>query len=263
MTFSILAADPIAGQYGYGFTTSTPAASDLCATIVPGRGVLSVQAAGDPGQHALAGRLVEIGFSPDQVIAALESDPLVEHRQLVVVSASGSTAVRTGAEAWGWAGDVVGKHHVAAANSVVSSDVTSAMSTAFIDSEREDLAERLMRAIEAGRDAGGQPDGQISAAVKVYGPRSSSVNLKVDVHPEPVGHLRSIFDWYKTLRPHYQAYSEDNHAWDLDSWGALDRAGKSYFPEGAGFDPELVARREEEIRAWRLVAAAAAAEGTA
>lgn len=251
MTFTILAVFRETGEYGFAQSTSTPAVGELCTAIIPGRGVLTVQAAGDPGLLRLACRLFETGYKPDQAIQALSSDKFIEHRQLALIDLNGRTAVRTGSEAWGWAGEVVGDGHVATANSVVDGGIPEAMSKAYLDSVGEDFAERLMRSVEAGRDAGGQPDGQCSSVIKAWKLGESTLNLRVDVHPEPIGHLRRIFDWYKTLRPLYQRYVVDNTDWDLDSWAALHEAGQKFYPEGGGWTEEDVAKREAEILALR------------
>ena len=87
---------------------------------------------------------------------------------------------------------------MAMGNVLVSSRVVDAIAKEFEDSASEDLEDRLLRAIEAGRDAGGQHGGQTSAGLLVYDrevfPR---VDLRVDLHEEPIGELRRIFDVYK------------------------------------------------------------------
>ena len=63
----------------------------------------------------------------------------------------------------------------------------------------------MLRAIEAGRDAGGQEEGQTSAGLLVYGSETySRLDLRVDVSDEPVAELRRIFDWYEPLIPYYE-----------------------------------------------------------
>jgi len=71
------------------------------------------------------------------------------------------------------------------------------MAQTFEDSEGK-LAERLMKTLEAGQEAGGDRRGKTSAALIVAngeqkGPRSS-VDLKVDRHQNPIKELRRIFN---------------------------------------------------------------------
>ena len=75
---------------------------------------------------------------------------------------------------------------------------------AFEANAEEDLAERLMRAVELGRDAGGQPEGQNSAALVVYGREPYAlVDLRVDLHDTPDAELRRLWDWYGPMVPYY------------------------------------------------------------
>jgi uncharacterized Ntn-hydrolase superfamily protein len=79
------------------------------------------------------------------------------------------------------------------------------MAETYAANESRVFEDRLLTAIEAGRDAGGQANGQTSAALLVYDNRYGfpTVNLRVDVDAEPVGKLRTIFDWFQPLIPYY------------------------------------------------------------
>jgi pimeloyl-ACP methyl ester carboxylesterase len=79
-----------------------------------------------------------------------------------------------------------------------------AMADAFESSADEPLAERLMRAVEAARDAGGQPEGQNSAALLVHGAEPFPlVDLRVDLHDRPEAELRRLWDWFRPMVPYY------------------------------------------------------------
>ena len=61
-----------------------------------------------------------------------------------------------------------------------------------------------MRAIEAGRDAGGQEEGQTSASLLTFGKETfSRCDLRSDISIEPVADLRRMYDWYKPLIPYF------------------------------------------------------------
>ena len=61
-----------------------------------------------------------------------------------------------------------------------------------------------MRAIEAGRDSGGQEEGQTSASLLTFGKETfSRCDLRSDISQEPVADLRRIYDWYKPLIPYF------------------------------------------------------------
>ena len=78
-----------------------------------------------------------------------------------------------------------------------------------------------MQAIEAGRDAGGQHGGQVSAALLVYDRKTfSRVDLRVDIHDEPVGELRRVFDAYQPFIPYYVDRQVDPTVGSLEEWQA-------------------------------------------
>ena len=70
--------------------------------------------------------------------------------------------------------------------------------------------ERLMLALEAGRDAGGQHGGQNSAALLVYAERAyARVDLRVDVHGDAVTELRRVYARYLPYRDYYALRADD------------------------------------------------------
>ena len=211
MTFSILGHCPRTGKAGFCQATSTPAVGWRITDIVPGRGIVTIQAHGDYRRLQVAKKLIEFGHSPEKVVKDLcEGDKYFEYRQFAVMDYYGSIAVRTGTKTRAWAGEVVGTDHVATGNVLVGPQVVRAMSEAFKGSEKEELEERFMRALEAGRDAGGQEEGQTSAAIVVFGRHEFPLeNLRADVSAEPVAELRRNLDWFKPLISYYEKRTLD------------------------------------------------------
>lgn len=205
MTFTVIGYCPRSGKAGFCQATSTPAVGWRCTDVVPGRGVLTVQAHGDYRQLQLAKKLMAFGYSPAKVLKDLSADDrFFDFRQVAVLDFYGNAAVNTGSRARPWAGEVAGPDFVATGNVLVGEQVVKAMAGAFRGSAKEELEERLLRTVEAGRDAGGQEEGQTSSALVVYEKHEFPiVNLRVDVSLEPVGELRKIFDWFKPLIPYY------------------------------------------------------------
>lgn len=167
MTLSILAANVESGELGFAQATSTPVVGPLISGIVRGRGVATVQAAGDLRLREQALKMLELGFDPDVIVRELAKDRYAAYRQYAVIDDRGRVAVYTGADAFSWAGEVVGEGVVATGNTLVGPRVVEAMARAYTDSAGEDMAERLVLSLEAGRDAGGQADGQSSSAINV------------------------------------------------------------------------------------------------
>jgi uncharacterized Ntn-hydrolase superfamily protein len=183
-------------------------------------GAVAIMAIADArlGQTAL--RLLETGYKAPSVIDELARlDPYAEYRQLAVLDGDGFAAARTGRHNRDWAGHHIGPDYVALGNVLTGEHVVATMEGAFKANAGEELEERLMRSLEAGREAGGQHGGQRSAALLVYDDRPfAHVDLRVDVHVEPVGELRRVFDVYKPAIPYYNLRQVDARVPPLDDW---------------------------------------------
>ena len=116
-----------------------------------------------------------------------------------------------------WAAHRIGEGYIVLGNYLTGPRAPDAMEKAFAADPAEDLEERLMRSVEAGRDAGGQHGGQRSAALPVYDTKPFvRVDLRVDVHDEPVGDLRRVFDVYRPAIPYYDLRQVDARVPPLD-----------------------------------------------
>jgi len=144
--------------------------------------------------------LLKKGFSPQEALEAmLKHDPERELRQVIVIDKFGRTAAFTGKETVNWKGHLIGKDYVVAGNMLVEGKVIKAMAQAFEISEGG-LAERLMEALEAGQEAGGDQRGRVSAALLVVGEEQTEtpvLDLRVDSHREPVRELRRKLKNYR------------------------------------------------------------------
>ena len=204
MTYSIVARCPRTGQFGVGIATYSPCVGVRCPVVGP-TGAASLQAVPMPALNGLAARLMaEHRRAESIVIELLASAPDPDWRQISVVDAYGHAHAATGSRNPSWAGHKIGEGYVAAGNVLAGPQVVDAIAGAFEESSAEDLAERLMCAVEAGRDAGGQPEGQNSAALLVYGREPYAlVDLRVDLHDTPEAELRRLWDWYRPMVPYY------------------------------------------------------------
>ena len=143
-------------------------------------------------------KLLKKGFSPQATLETLlKEDPDRETRQVIIIDKQGRTAAFTGKETLDWKGHIMGEDYVVAGNMLVGNRVIKAMAQTFEDSEGE-LAERLMKALEAGQEAGGDKRGKTSAALvvanKEYNGSCSFIDFKVNRHRNPVKELRRIFN---------------------------------------------------------------------
>lgn len=99
---------------------------------------------------------------------------------------------------------------IAIGNSLVGEQVVQDMSKAFMANAKDELEERLMKALEAGRNAGGNRSAKRSSALVVYAREEFPiVNLRIDLSLEPVNELRKVLDWFKHVIPYYVARTHD------------------------------------------------------
>ena len=205
MTFTIVGRCKRTGHRGIAMATSSPAVGSRC-SFVSHAGAVAFQAVAEPRLGALSLRLLEQGFSPHKVVADVTlSDDWPGKRQIGIVDAEGRSSAFTGDDNMPWAGHITGENFVAMGNLLAGPQVVEAIAEAFHEKDSDILEERLMRAVEAGRDAGGQEEGQTSAAIQTHGDQSvSRCDLRVDISEEPVAELRRIFDWFKPLLPYYE-----------------------------------------------------------
>lgn len=204
MTFTIVGRCKRTGHLGIGIATSSPAVMSRC-VHVSRDGAVAFQSVPDPRLGALGLKLVNEGWWPQKTIDELVAmDDWHNKRQIGIVNSDGRCAAYTGGANVAWAGHIVGENHVAMGNVLAGPEVAIAISEEFLAGAKLELEERLLRAIEAGRDAGGQAEGQTSAGLLVYGRETfSRCDLRVDVSDEPVAELRRIYDWYKPVIPYY------------------------------------------------------------
>ena len=205
MTFTVMARCPTSARLGIATATRSLAVGGRVPHILPNRGAVAIMAIADRRLGDTAIKLLDTGYKAPGVIDALVSaDPQHEYRQLGVLDADGYAAARTGKNNRDWAGHHVREDLIALGNVLIGEHILDAIETGFNADPNAAFEERLMQALEGGRDAGGQHGGQNSAAILVYRDRAYPfVDLRVDVHDEPVGELRRVFDAFMTAAEYY------------------------------------------------------------
>lgn len=203
-TFSIVGYDPATGDVGVAVQSKFFAVGAVVPWAKAGVGAVATQAYGNTtfGPRGLA--LLEEGLDVESVLdELLKDDAERESRQVGIVDWSGRAAAFTGGECMSWAGHRVGSNFAAQGNILVSEATVEAMAEAFVSATGM-LGERLMRALKAGQEAGGDSRGVQSAAIVVvragggYGGHNDRYcDLRVDDHEDPIGELRRLFDMWK------------------------------------------------------------------
>lgn len=202
-TFSIVGCDPEAGELGVAVQSKFLAVGAVVPYARAGVGAIATQSWANTtyGPDGLA--LLEQGKSVDEVLQILTSQD--EHRslrQVGIVDSKGNAASFTGADCFEWAGGRTGFGYACQGNILVSQDTVDAMAETFENTKGE-LAHRLVAALDAGQQAGGDRRGRQSAAILVVRPQGGYggfndryMDLRVDDHPEPIKELMRLMDLF-------------------------------------------------------------------
>ena len=198
MTFSISARDPASGMFGVAVSTAVMCVGALCPFPRAGAGAVATQSFVNPYIGLKGGEYLADGMD---AVGALErlvaEDEGREIRQFALVDRAGRSAAWSGKDCVGWFGHRTGQDYAVAGNMLSGEAVIVEMERAFLASAGEPLAERLVRALEAGQAAGGDKRGRISAALRVVHTEDYPlIDLRVDEHGDPVAELRRIWNLY-------------------------------------------------------------------
>jgi uncharacterized Ntn-hydrolase superfamily protein len=194
MTWSILVRDPATGALGAAVATRFFAVGALAIHVEGGVAALATQALINPMYAAAGMARLRAGEAPDAVAPALLAvDAGRDHRQLHMIDAHGGIAQHTGGGCVSWCGAVRGTDVSVAGNMLAGSAVVERTLEAF-QRAAGTLAERLIRALEAGEAAGGDKRGKQSAALKVCTRDPyPDLDIRTDDHPDPLAELRRLY----------------------------------------------------------------------
>ncbi len=199
-TFSIVAWDQATGDLGIAVESKFFAVGAVVPWARAGVGAVATQAFANTtfGPRGLA--LLAAGMSPATVVdSLLGGDDGRDHRQVGIVDARGRSAAATGPKCQVWAGHRTGPGYAIQGNILTGEDVVAAMEKAFLAGEGH-LGGRLLAALEAGQEAGGDSRGQQSAALLIVrakagygGFNDRYCDLRVDDHAAPISELRRLY----------------------------------------------------------------------
>ncbi|MGL4591644.1 MAG: DUF1028 domain-containing protein [Aestuariivirga sp.] len=200
MTFSIAGRCAKSGAFGVAITTSSIAVGARCPHARAGVGAVATPNVTDPNLGPMLLDLMSQGMSArDSIDSLIRDRPHIEYRQLTAVDRHGNSASWSGKNILGTHGVSEQKDCVAAGNRLKSASLPNVMTDAFAANAGEHLAERLLRALEAGLDSGGEEGPVHSAALIVHHEQAFPlVNLRVDWDDEnPIRALRRLWTDYK------------------------------------------------------------------
>jgi uncharacterized Ntn-hydrolase superfamily protein len=199
MTFSLVGMCRRTGMFGAAVTTSSIGVGSRCPFARAGVGAVLTQHRTDPQLGPRGLELLAAGQSVVQVIEALVQDnPTIGWRQLAVIDRRGETAYYHGDKIQSIHAAAQGDAVCAIGNIIRNADIPQAMVEAFCQEPEEHLAERLLRALEAGLAAGGERKQVKSAALLVVHEQSFPlVDLRIELAPQPLTELRFLWELYR------------------------------------------------------------------
>ncbi len=200
MTFSIAGRCARSGAFGVAITTSSIAVGARCPHARARVGAVATQNVTDPNLGPLVLDYMEQGLSAKDAIGkVVEGRANIDYRQLTAVDAQGRSATWSGSNILGTHGVSEQRDCVAAGNLLKHASLPKTMTDSFAANAGEHLAERLLRALEAGLESGGEEGPVHSAALIVYHEQAFPlVSLRVDWDDEnPIKLLRRLWTDYK------------------------------------------------------------------
>lgn len=205
-TFSIVAYDAETESWGIAVQSRVVGVGAVVPWARAGQGAVATQAYANVayGPDGLA--LLAEGMSAEEVVAALiEDDEHRASRQLGVVDAQGRAAAFTGEDCMDWAGHRVGDGYCVQGNILAGAGVVDAMAEAYEASEG-DFGDRLIDALVAGQEAGGDRRGRQSAALYIVkaeggyaGGNDRYRDIRVDDHETPIVELRRVYHLHRRV----------------------------------------------------------------
>ncbi|MFT4008421.1 MAG: DUF1028 domain-containing protein [Nocardioidaceae bacterium] len=205
MTFSLAGRCARTGRFGAIVSSSSPAVAARCAWARAGVGAAMSQNITDPTLGTALLDALAAGASAqealDQVVA---SGNHAQYRQLTVVDGQGRAAAFSGEHTLGTYASAVGTDAVAAGNLLSGKNVPDAMLAAFAAAPDDDLGDRLVAALRAGSDAGGEAGPVHSAGMLVVDRVAWPVtDLRVDWSDDPITDLEEVWQIWKPQADDY------------------------------------------------------------
>jgi uncharacterized Ntn-hydrolase superfamily protein len=220
-TFSIVARDPESEAVGIAVHSKFVSVGSVVPFASADAGAIATQSFANVAYGPDGLSLLREGRTAEETIEELtDGDAEAPQRQVGIVGADGSVAAFTGEECFDYAGDVQGENYTVQGNILEDRETIEAMAAAFESGEDEDenesvagskndgnddrgLPERLLAALRAGNEAGGDRRGEQGAALYVAKPAGGYdggndrwIDVRVDDHETPIAELERVFKLY-------------------------------------------------------------------
>ena len=195
MTYSIVARDPATGHLGVAVASRFFAVGGIVPHLRGRVGAVATQAFVNPTYGPDALRLMAAGAPPEAIVPIFTArDDGHPQRQFHLIDAQGRGAAFTGAQCVDWAGHRLADGVSVAGNMLEGPQVVDATLAAYQAAMDKPLAERLLIAMQAGEDAGGDKRGRQSAALEVWRDQDYAwLSIRADDDADPLAELRRLY----------------------------------------------------------------------
>lgn len=200
-TFSIVARDSVTGEMGVAVQSHWFSVGTAVSWAEAGVGAVATQSFVNKSFGLRGLSLLKNGLTAQQAVdSLLKDDEGREVRQLAIVDNKGNVAVHTGNGCIQFASHMKGNQFSVQANMMLGNQVPNVMATAFRKSAGKPLAERMLLALDAAQNAGGDIRGQQSAAIIIVPAKSNdrpwderTVDLRVDDSQNPIKEISRLY----------------------------------------------------------------------
>lgn len=200
-TYSIVARDPDTGEMGVAVQSHWFSVGPIVPWAEAGVGAVATQSLVDPSYGPLGLELMRTGRSATAALTSLlAGDEGRAVRQVAMIDATGNVATHTGDRCIAAAGHVTDEQNQFSvqANLMLGEEVWPAMAQAYRNTTG-DLADRMLAALEAAQNVGGDIRGKQSAAIVIVAAESTGkpwvdrrFDLRIEDHPHPVQELKRL-----------------------------------------------------------------------
>ena len=246
-TYSIVARDTVTGEMGVAVQSHWFSVGSLVAWGKAGVGVVATQSFINPSFGPRGLSLLENGLTPKLAVETLlELDAGRDVRQLAILGVNGNVEAYTGKNCIEAAGHIISDNFSVQANLMEKNTVWPAMAKAF-KSAKGSLAERMLVAMEAAQNEGGDIRGKQSVAILVVKGKSTGndwqdkvVDLRVEESDAPLKEMRRLL----TIHTAYEFMNKGDLAVEHNNF----KLAKEHYKKAQKINPDNL-----EMKYWYAV----------